>query len=63
MTCCMGGLRTVHPDLPAQAPRAQGRVLPVVLHKAHLHAEPPDLPIGNMQTCIRQQVMACSPGT
>ena len=30
------GVPTVHPDLPAQAPGAQRRVLPIVLHKTHV---------------------------
>jgi len=33
--------RTIHPHLPAEAPGAQRRVLPVVLHEAHLRAAPP----------------------
>jgi len=34
-------VRTVHPHLPPEAPGAQRRVLPVVLHEAHLRAAPP----------------------
>ncbi len=32
----LGDFHAVHPDFPAQAPRAQGRVLPIVLDEAHV---------------------------